>query len=93
MDPNFLTSVQDNILTPVEDHILSHNKIISSLILGNKISVHTKENGIPNIEKIDIAIIGVPENRNDINYIGEEINLSEIRRSFYSLFSNGQDSA
>ena len=37
MDPNFLTSVQDNILTPVEDHILSHNKIISSLILGNKI--------------------------------------------------------
>ena len=86
MDPNFLTSVQDNILTPVEDHILSHNKIISSLILGNKISVHTKENGIPNIEKIDIAIIGVPENRNDINYIGEEINLSEIRKSFYTLY-------
>ena len=86
MDPNFLTSVQDNILTPVEDHILSHNKIISSLILGNKISVHTKENGVPNIEKIDIAIIGVPENRNDINYIGEEINLSEIRKSFYTLY-------
>ncbi|MBT3560531.1 MAG: formimidoylglutamase [Flavobacteriaceae bacterium] len=86
MDPNFLTSVQDNILTPVEDHILSHNKIISSLILGNKISVHTKENGVPNIEKIDIAIIGVPENRNDISYIGEEINLSEIRKSFYTLY-------
>jgi arginase family enzyme len=86
MDPNFLTSVQDNILTPVEDHILSHNKIISSLILGNKVSVHTKENGVPNIEKIDIAIIGVPENRNDINYIGEEINLSEIRKSFYTLY-------
>jgi len=86
MDPNFLTSVQDNILTPVEDHILSHNKIISSLILGNKISVHTKENGLPNIKKIDVAIIGVPENRNDINFIGEEINLSEIRRSFYSLY-------
>ena len=43
MNPNFLTSVQDNILTPVEDHILSHNKIISSSILGNKISAHTKE--------------------------------------------------
>jgi arginase family enzyme len=86
MDPNFLTLVQDNILTPVEDHILSHNKIISSLILGNKVSVHTKENGVPNIEKIDIAIIGVPENRNDINYIGEEINLSEIRKSFYTLY-------
>ena len=86
MDPSFLTLVQDNILTPVEDHILSHNKIISSLILGNKVSVHTKENGVPNIEKIDIAIIGVPENRNDINYIGEEINLSEIRKSFYTLY-------
>ena len=86
MDPNFLTSVQDNILTPVEDHILSHNKIISALILGNKISVHTKENGVPNIDKVDIAIIGVPENRNDINYIGEEINLGEIRKSFYSLY-------
>ncbi len=86
MDPNFLTSVKDKILTPVEDHLLSHNKIISSLILGNKVSVHTKENGIPEIDKIDIAIIGVPENRNDINYIGEEINLSEIRKSFYSLY-------
>ncbi len=86
MDPNFLTLVKDNILTPVEDHLLSHNKIISSLILGNKVSVHTKENGVPEIDKIDIAIIGVPENRNDINYIGEDINLSEIRKSFYSLY-------
>jgi arginase family enzyme len=86
MDPNFLTSVQDNILTPVEDHILSHNKIISALILGNKISVHTKENGVPDIDKVDIALIGVPENRNDINYIGEDINLGEIRKSFYSLY-------
>tara|TARA_B100000029_G_scaffold292605_1_gene286097 strand:+ start:1777 stop:2967 length:1191 start_codon:yes stop_codon:yes gene_type:complete len=86
MDPNFLTSVKDNLLTPVEDHLISHNKIISSLILGNKVSVYTKENGIPEVEKIDIAIIGVPENRNDINYIGEEINLSEIRKSFYSLY-------
>ena len=86
MDPNFLTLVKDNILTPVEDHLLSHNKIISSLILGNKVSVHTKENGIPEIDKIDIAIVGVPENTNDINYIGEDINLSEIRKSFYSLY-------
>lgn len=86
MDPNFLTLVKDNILTPVEDHLLSHNKIISSLILGNKVSVHTKENGVPEIDKIDIAIVGVPENRNDINYIGEDINLSEIRKSFYSLY-------
>ena len=51
-----------------------------------KISVHTKENGVPNIDKVDIAIIGVPENRNDINYIGEDINLGEIRKSFYSLY-------
>ena len=83
MNPNFLTSVQDNILTPVEDHILSHNKIISSSILGNKISVHTKENGLPNIKKIDVAIIGVPENRNDINCIGEEIKYKETLHVFF----------
>ena len=57
MNPNFLTSVQENILNPVEDHILSHNKIISSSILGNKIKVHTKENGLPNIKKIDVGSI------------------------------------
>ena len=51
MDPNFLTSVKDKILTPVEDHLLSHNKIISSLILGNKVSVYTKENGIPRLNE------------------------------------------
>ena len=71
MNPNFLTSVQDNILTPVEDHILSHNKIISSSILGNKIKVHTKENGLPNIR---LLLDNLNDDQYNLYYFGKNNN-------------------
>jgi len=41
---------------------------------------------VHDLDGVKIAIVGVLENRNDINYIGEELNLSEIRKSLYALF-------
>ncbi|KAA5826273.1 formimidoylglutamase [Algibacter amylolyticus] len=75
-----------NFLTPVSDAVLAHNELLSAQALGRKIKIHSVQNGIPDLDGVKIAILGVLENRNDINYIGEEINLNEIRRSFYSLF-------
>ncbi|XMO87469.1 formimidoylglutamase [Algibacter sp. AS12] len=75
-----------NFLTPVSDVVLAHNELLSAQALGRKIKIHSVQNGIPDLDGVKIAILGVLENRNDINYIGEEINLNEIRRSFYSLF-------
>jgi arginase family enzyme len=75
-----------NFLSPVSDLVLAHNQLLSAQALGRKLKIHSTHHGIPDLDNVDIALIGVLENRNDINYIGEEFQLDEIRKSFYSLF-------
>jgi len=75
-----------NFLFPVQDLVLAHNELLSTHVLGRKIKIHSKQYGIPNLDGVKIAIIGVLENRNDVNYIGEDFQLSEIRKSLYALF-------
>lgn len=75
-----------NFLSPVPDTVLAHNQLLAPLSLGRKIKIHTEQDGIPDLDNINIVILGVLENRNDINYIGENFNLNEIRKSLYSLF-------
>lgn len=71
-------------LAPLESDLIIDIKQQSSQYLSSKVVFHTKED-FPDITKIHIAIIGVPENRGD----GESINkvdLSFIRKQFYNLF-------
>ena len=75
-----------NFLSPVSDSVLAHNELLSGQALGRKLKMHSAQYGMPDLDDINIAIIGVLENRNDINYIGEEFQLNEIRKSFYGLF-------
>jgi len=75
-----------NFLSPVPDTVLAHNQLLAPLSLGRKIKIHSEQNGIPDLENINIVILGVLETRNDVNYIGEDFNLNEIRKSLYSLF-------
>ncbi|MEJ2112869.1 MAG: formimidoylglutamase [Flavobacteriaceae bacterium] len=75
-----------NFLSPVSDAVLAHIQLQAKQTLGRKLKVHSNQNGIPDLEDVQIAIIGVLENRNDINYFGEDFNLDEIRKMFYSLF-------
>ena len=86
MGSEFLTSPFDNLLKPVDDHLIVHNELMSSLILGNKIQIHNSEHGIPDLDTTKIVIIGIPENRNSIDYLGDELNLNEIRKSLYNLY-------
>ena len=86
MGSEFLTSPFDNLLKPVDDHLIVHNELMSSLILGNKIQIHTSKHGIPDLDTTKIVIIGIPEIRNSIDYLGDELNLNEIRKSFYNLY-------
>ncbi|AUS05785.1 formimidoylglutamase [Pseudotamlana carrageenivorans] len=75
-----------NFLSPVSDLVLAHSELLSTQALGRKLKIHSAQLGIPDLKDVNIAIIGVLENRNDINYIGEEFQLNEIRKAFYSLF-------
>ena len=69
-----------NFLSPVQDLVLVHNELLSIQVLGRKLKIHSQQNGIPDLGNVKIAIIGVLENRNDVNYIGEELSLGEIRK-------------
>jgi arginase family enzyme len=75
-----------NFLSPVPDSVLAHNELLAAQVLGRKLRVHSNQKGIPDLDGVSIAILGVLENRNDVNYIGEEFQLNEIRKSFYALF-------
>ena len=86
MGSDYLTSPFDDLLKPVDDHLIVHNELMSSLILGNRINLHTSEKGIPDLDFTNIALIGIPENRNSVDYLGDELNLNEIRKSLYNLY-------
>jgi hypothetical protein len=75
-----------NFLSPVSDEVLAHNELLSEQTLGKKLRIHSKQQGIPDLDDVKIAILGVLENRNDVDYMGEDIHFNNIRRKLYSLF-------
>ena len=86
MGSDFITSPIDNLLKPVDEHLIVHNELMSPLILGNRIKIYSAENGIPDLNTVKIALLGIPEERNSVDYLGDELNLNEIRKSFYNLY-------
>lgn len=78
-------------LKPLDNEILQFVKEISSQQLGSKVVFHTAED-FPNLNKIKIAIIGVLENRGDVNQT-EEVDLSHIRKELYGLFPGNWDAS
>ncbi|MBO3115899.1 formimidoylglutamase [Winogradskyella sp. DF17] len=75
-----------NFLTPVSDAVLAHNELVAQQGLGKKVKIHSQQLGLPDLDDVKIAIIGVKENRNDVNYMGEDLNFDSIRKTFYTLF-------
>ncbi|WP_103072035.1 formimidoylglutamase [Aquimarina sediminis] len=73
-------------LVPVSDLVVAHAKLLSENALGKHINIHTIDGGIPNLEKVDIAILGIRENRNDVDFLGEHLSFDAIRKSLYELF-------
>ena len=73
-------------LSPVKDIVLAHNELQSDQAIGRKLKIHSQQHGLPDIEDVKIAIIGVPEHRNDMDYLGEGYDFHEIRKAFYSFF-------
>ena len=64
---------------------------LSSQELGSKVVFHTKDQ-FPNISKINIAIVGVLEDRRNINIVNT-VNLSAVRKKLYSMFPGNWDAS
>jgi len=71
-------------LTPIDNDLIIDIKKLSSQHLSSKVVFHT-ESEFPDISKINIAIIGVSENRGNV-VNNDEISLEKIRLNLYQLF-------
>jgi len=71
-------------LEPLDQEFINYVFGLSAQHLGSKIVMHTNE-VLPDLDKIDIAIIGVLENRGN-KKAGSEVNLSAIRKELYGMF-------
>jgi arginase family enzyme len=78
-------------LAPIGNEILSYIEGLSSQHLGSKIVLHTNEQ-VPDLNKIDIAIIGVLENRGDRNAISA-VDLNDVRKELYGMFPGNWNAA
>lgn len=79
-------------LTPVSDLVAAHTNLLSDQSLGKQIKIHTINDGVPDLDNIDLAIIGIQENRNDINFLGEQLNFDTIRKALYELYPGNWNS-
>ena len=73
-------------LSPIKETALAHLVLHSPLCLGNKIRIHSDQNGFPDLDDVKIAIFGVQEDRNSENNFGCGENLHFVRRKIYELF-------
>lgn len=73
-------------LKPVNDEVLQELQDAHPSCLGKKLSIHSAENGIPELEGVKIAIFGVCENRREVNPLVTSFDFDKIRLGFYQLF-------
>lgn len=78
-------------LNPVEEKVIQFVQSLTSQNLGSKVVLHSATD-FPDLDKIKIAIIGVLENRGDSSS-HEEVDLTAIRKQFYSLYPGNWNSS
>ena len=75
--------MNQDFLTPVKESVVTQLMLQSDLCLGKKIRIHTEKDGFPELDTIQIAILGVQEDRNSQNNFGCGENLHHIRTKLY----------
>lgn len=71
-------------LVPLENEILKYINDLSAQHLGSKIVLHTNDS-VPDLDKINIAIIGVLDNSGD-NNAKPLVDLNSVRKELYGMF-------
>jgi arginase family enzyme len=71
-------------LHPVNNNVIAYVESLTSQNLGSKVVFHS-ETEFPDLNQVQLAIIGVLENRGDATQT-EKVDLTAIRKEFYSLY-------
>jgi len=78
-------------LSPVDDAVVAQIILKSPTTLGNFVDIHTRDDGFPDLDDVQIAIVGVQEDRNAENNYGTGEDLKNIRKKLYELFPGKWD--
>ncbi len=73
-------------LTSVSKKILAYRELLPLGTLGKQIEVHAKTGELPDLKNVKFAILGIKENRADIDFIGGELSFDPYRKALYSLY-------
>ncbi|SFW37396.1 Arginase family enzyme [Sinomicrobium oceani] len=74
-------------LSPVSTVVLAHSQLLSRQTIGKYISIHTEKDGLPELDDVQLAIIGVNETRNASVQAMDRPDLNEIRIQLYQLYT------
>ncbi len=74
------------LLAPVEDIAVAHTTLLPDLSFGKSIKIHTKKLGLPDLDKVSIAIVAVAEGRNAVDNVGTGKGFEKIRKYLYQMF-------
>ncbi|MFT5212856.1 MAG: formiminoglutamase [Patiriisocius sp.] len=86
MHPLLIRIMNQDFLIPIEDFVVAHLETQLNSCLGQNIQIYSAQEGFPNLENVQIAILGVNEDRNSQNNFGCGDNLHFIREKLYQLF-------
>ncbi|UGU17361.1 formimidoylglutamase [Sinomicrobium kalidii] len=79
-------------LSPVSTVVLAHNQLLSRQTIGQYMYIHSEKDGFPELDNVQLAIMGVNETRNASIPAKERPDLSEIRVQLYQLFTGNWSS-
>ena len=73
-------------LSPISKTVIAHKEVLPEGVLGKQIQTHHVTGDLPDLKNVKFAILGILENRNDENYLGEEVSVSSFRKALYALY-------
>ncbi|RMA66534.1 formimidoylglutamase [Ulvibacter antarcticus] len=73
-------------LSPVSKSVIAHREILPVGVLGKQIAVHSAQGDLPDFTDVKFAILGIKENRNDVDFIGGVVSFDAFRKALYSLY-------
>ena len=73
-------------LSPVSKSVLVHREVLPEGVLGKHIAVHKEAGNLPDLNGVRLALLGIRENRKDVDYVGEGVSFEVVRKALYGLY-------
>ena len=86
MHGSFTTLMNADFLTSLKDSEVESFQPIAGNPLGKRMHLYTQSDGFPDLANVNIALIGVEEDRNSNGNTGTGKDLHNVRRYLYRLF-------